>query len=207
MIRGFDISDNNGYLDDSFWQDAVNQNMKFVYIRASWGNGHADEGFQYNVAKAHEYGLIVGSYHYDYSLTPDATAVHARRCAEIIAETGVLLELPVFFDLEDADGWKERNGYDFTGETATAQCMAWLENIGLHSGVYAPYSWLEEKVQDSDGYGRGTINWRALGCSVWNAQWGRTDDLGGFVWQDTDKLIIGGRKVDGDYMYDHSFFD
>lgn len=112
-----------------------------------------------------------------------------------------LLELPVFYDLEDADGWKERNGYVFSGDNATAQCRAWIQNIGLQTGVYASYSWLERAVTDSGGRGGGPIDWRTLDCSVWNAEWGGTDDIRAFVWQDTDQLPIGGRLVDGNWMY------
>lgn len=208
MIRGFDVSQAQGYLNADFWQAAVDSGCKFVYVRCSWGNGHEDSQFRHNVQMAHEYGLKVGAYHYDYSLTPDVTADHARKCAAIIADAGVLLELPVFFDLEDADQWKERNGYDFTGETATAQCQAWIDNIGLETGVYASYGWLEDRVSDRWGNGGDTpIDWRALNCSVWNAEWGDVDDIKAFVWQDTDKLPIGGQLIDGDYMYADNLFD
>ena len=209
MIRGFDVSEAQGYLDVDFWQAAVNSGCKFVYVRCSWGDGHEDEQFRNNVQMAHAYGLKVGAYHYDYSLTPDVTANHARKCAQIITDAGVLLELPVFFDLEDADDWKYRNGYDFTGATATAQCIAWLDNIGLNAGVYASYSWLNKSVSSNDGFvGDGQpINWYGLSCPVWNAQWGNTDDLRGYVWQDTNKLLIGGRQIDGDYMYSDDMFN
>lgn len=201
MIRGIDVSENNGYLDADFWKAVVEAGCKFAYIRCSWGNGHEDGEFRHNVQMAHEYGLLVGAYHYDYSLTPDITATHARKCAAIIADSGVLLELPVFFDLEDADGWKDRNGYDFSSHNATAQCRAWIDNIGLQTGVYASYGWLERAVTDSNGRGDGPIDWRALDCSVWNAEWGGTDDIRAFVWQDTDSLTIGGRLVDGNWIY------
>lgn len=203
MIKGFDVSECNGYLNDDFWQAAVDAGCKFVYVRCSWGNGHEDEQFRHNVQMAHAYGLKVGAYHYDYSLTPNKTADHAQKCAAIIADSGVFLELPVFFDLEDADHWKERNGYDFTGATATAQCMAWLENIGLNSGIYTSYSWLNDAVSSDNGItGDGQpINWRGLNCPVWNAQWGEVDELQGYVWQHTNQLPIGGCLIDGDYMY------
>ena len=209
MIRGFDVSEAQGYLSADFWQSAVYNGAKFAYIRCSWGNGHEDQQFRHNVQMAHEYGLKVGAYHYDYSLTPDITAIHARKCADIIAESGVLLELPVFFDLEDADGWKAKNFYDFTGATATAQCLAWLDNIGLNAGVYASYSWLAQAVASDDGnVGDGLpINWYGLSCPIWNAQWGKVDDLQGYVWQDTNKLLIGGYAIDGDWMYDSSVFN
>lgn len=210
MVRGFDVSENQGYLDADFWQAAVDEGYKFVYVRCSWGNGHEDEQFRHNVQMAHEYGLLVGAYHYDYSTTPDVTAEHARKCAQIIADSGVLLELPVFYDLEDADHWKEENGYDFSGYTATAQCRAWIDNIGLATGVYAPYSWLEQKVQDSAGNSADgqPIDWRGLNCSVWNAEWGDVDDIKAFVWQDTDNLTIGSHSnIDSDYMYADILFE
>lgn len=58
--------------------------------------------FQRNVEGAHRAGLICGAYHYSYALTP----AEARYCKWVIENSGVLLELPVFFDMEDGDGWK-----------------------------------------------------------------------------------------------------
>jgi len=209
MIRGFDVSETSGFLDDVFWQAAVDQGMKFVYVRCSWGNGHEDSQFRYNVQKAHEYGLKVGAYHYDYSLQSGQTAAHARKCAQIIADAGVLLELPVFFDLEDADLWKQRNNYTFAGDTATAQCIEWINNIGLNTGIYSSYGWLECQVEDNSGYsGDGRpISWRDLGCAVWNAEWGPSDDLQGYVWQDAGDVVLAGHYVDLDYMYDDALFN
>lgn len=200
MIRGFDISEQNvppdyEHIPDDVFRDAVDIGCKFVYVRASWGDGHVDTQFRYNVDKAHEYGLLVGAYHYDYGLCPDDAARQAKKCAQIIDDAGVLLELPAFYDMEDADHWKERHGFDFSQENVTAMCQAWLENIGLNSGVYASYSWLCD-----------LIDWRGLRCPIWNAQWDDDDDLGGFVWQDTNQLYLGGRAVDGDWMYDESVF-
>ena len=71
MIRGFDVSETSGFLDDVFWQSAVDQGMKFVYVRCSWGNGHEDSQFRYNVQKAHEYGLKVGAYTMITLCSPD----------------------------------------------------------------------------------------------------------------------------------------
>jgi len=200
MIKGFDISEQNvppdcDHIPDSVFQAAVDAGCKFVYVRASWGNGHEDKEFRYNVDKAHEYGLLVGAYHYDYGLHPSDAARQAQKCRAIIEDAGVLLELPVFYDLEDADGWKRSNGFDFSRENCTAMCKAWLENIGLNSGVYASYSWL-----------CNLIDWKSLECPVWNAQWDDNDDLGGYVWQNTNEMWLGTHAFDGDYMYDESVF-
>ena len=199
MIRGFDISENNadeiGRVPNDLFDEAVRAGCKFVYVRASWGNGHEDSCFRSSVGAAHEHGLLVGAYHYDYGLTPNDAANQAQKCADIIDRSGVLLELPVFYDMEDADHWKERHGFDCSNENVTAMCQAWLDNIGLNSGVYASYSWFADY-----------INWRKLGCPVWNAEWGDIDDLQGYVWQDTDQMWLGNHQVDGDWMYDESIF-
>lgn len=200
MIRGFDISENNassalGCVPPDIFDEAVKAGCKFVYVRASWGDGHEDSCFRTSVQMAHEHGLLVGAYHYDYGLTQDDASRQAEQCRDIIERSGVLLELPVFYDMEDADHWKERNGFNHSRENVTAMCQAWLNSIGLNSGVYASYSWLQDR-----------INWRELGCPVWNAEWGDIDDLQGYVWQDTDQMWLGNHQVDGDWMYDESIF-
>ena len=199
MIRGFDISENNadetGRVPEDLFDAAANAGCKFVYVRASWGNGHEDSCFRDSVEKALARGFKVGAYHYDYGLTPDDAARQAQQCAGIIDRAGVLLELPVFYDMEDADKWKMNHGFDFNPSNVTAMCQAWLDSIGLNSGVYASYSWLQNR-----------IDWRGLGCPVWNAEWGDADDLGGYVWQDTEQLWLGNHAVDGDWMYDEEPF-
>ena len=100
--------------------------------------------------------------------------------------------MPVWFDMEDADGYKHRHGFNFTRKNVTDICRAFLDNIKpLDCGVYASFSWLENY-----------IDWRALGCAVWNAQWGRRDFLKGYMWQFTDALNIGGEFFDGNIIYD-----
>ncbi|MBE8951329.1 MAG: hypothetical protein SR3Q1_12215 [Quinella sp. 3Q1] len=48
----------------------------------------------------------------------------------------------------------------------------------------------------------GFIDWRSLGCPIWNAQWGKRDDLRGFLWQFTDRLKIANSFFDGNILYD-----
>ena len=48
MIRGFDISENNasgetGLVPEEIFDEAVKAGCRFVYVRASWGNGHGGE--------------------------------------------------------------------------------------------------------------------------------------------------------------------
>ena len=147
---------------------------------------------QRNVEGAHRAGLFCGAYHYSYALTPADAVAEARYCKWVIENSGVLLELPIFFDMEDGDGWKTYHGFDFSRRNVTAVCRAFLDEIQpLNAGVYASLSWLED-----------LIDWRSLNCPIWNAQYYRQDFFKGYMWQYTDRLIIDGQQFDGNILYD-----
>lgn len=188
MVKGIDVSENNGFVD---WQAVADAGMKFAIVRSSYGRNSRDENFLRNVEGAHSVGLRCGAYHYSYALTPEQARREAQNCKQAIDEAGVLLELPVWFDMEDADGYKRRYNFDFSAENVTAICRSFLDEIKpLDCGVYASLSWLENY-----------IDWQSLGCAVWNAQWGAQDDLQGYMWQFTDSLNIGGKTFDGNILY------
>ena len=188
MVKGIDVSENNGFVD---WQAVADAGMKFAIVRSSYGRNSRDENFLSNVEGAHAVVLKCGAYHYSYALTPEQARREAQNCKNAIDEAGVLLELPVWFDMEDADGYKRKYGFDFSSENITEICRTFLEEIKpLDCGVYASLSWLENY-----------IDWQGLGCAVWSAQWGKRDDLQGYMWQYTDSLNIGGKVFDGNILY------
>jgi len=188
-MKGVDVSVHNGRVD---WLALKDAGIDFAICHTGYGRTGFDETFQHNVNEARAVGMKCGAYHYSYALNPAQAVVEANFCKQIIADSGVLLELPVFFDMEDADGFKSRNGFDFSRRNVTDICRAFLDNIKpLDCGVYASYSWLED-----------LIDWRSLNCPVWNAQWGSHDFLQGFMWQYTDRLFIAGKNFDGNILYD-----
>ena len=190
-MKGIDVSELNGY-EPLDWLAIKAAGMDFAICRTGFGKGGIDPTFARNVHDAHHAGLICGAYHYSYALTPADAIVEAHFCKRIIHEAGVLLELPVFFDTEDADGYKARHGFRFSRRNITNICAAFLDAIKpLDCGVYASLSWL-------DNY----IDWRSLHCPIWNAQWGKRDDLRGYLWQFTDCLKIGNQFFDGNILYD-----
>lgn len=183
-MQGIDVSESNGTVD---WQAVKDAGIDFVMVRCSYGLHSQDSKFAENVADAHAVGLKVGAYHYSYALSVDDAIQEAANCRSTIADAGVALELPVFFDMEDADGYKNQHGMP---SNITEICKSFLDNLGLNCGVYASYSWLTN-----------TIDWRSLGCAVWNAQWGDSDDIKGYMWQYTDSLEINGKTFDGNVFY------
>lgn len=188
MKKGIDVSYHNGAVD---WQAVKDAGIEFVIVRSSYGLQSKDSMFAEHVSGAQAVGLKVGAYHYSYALSVEDAIQEAANCRGAIDNAGVCLELPVFFDMEDADGYKERKGFSFDPAEITAMCRAFIENIGLDCGVYASYFWLTEY-----------IDWRSLGCAVWNAQWSNNDDIKGYMWQYTDSLGIGGNTFDGNILYE-----
>lgn len=199
MRYGIDVSENNGVVD---WQAVKDAGYDFAIVRCSYGKTGCDSRFIENVNGAHAVGLQVGAYHYGYGLTPYDATIEADNCKEVISEAGVLLELPVFYDMEDADGYKARHGFEFSSDNVTGICRAFLNCMyPLDCGVYASEGWLNNY-----------IDWQSLGCAVWNAAWKNgynptadndgTDGIKGFMWQYTDKAIIGDKEFDADVIYE-----
>ena len=190
MTNGIDVSENNGYISQDTWDKLAEAGYKFAYVRCSFGRHGVDEMFQHNVECAHKAGMRVGAYHYSYALSFEEAREEAQHCSKVIADAGVLLELPVFYDMEDADGYKARHFFTFDRAVITEMCRAFGETLGLNWGVYASYSWLQNY-----------IDWKYLDCPIWNAEWGNEDDFGGYVWQHTDSLQFDGHTFDGNKMY------
>ena len=188
MRKGIDVSTFNGDVD---WLSVYHAGFDFAICRTGYGKSGLDETFARNVAGAHNAGFQCGAYHYSYALTPAAAAQEAIFCKQIIHDAGVLLELPVFFDIEDDDNYKARHFFAFTKKNVTNICKAFLQNIKpLNAGVYASYSWLEDY-----------IDWRSLDCPIWNAQYYREDFLKGFMWQYSNRVEINGKFFDASIMY------
>ena len=191
-MKGVDVSVWN---DDVDWQALKAAGMDFAICRTGDGINYVDETFRRNVDGAHKVGMKVGAYHYSRALTNDKAIQEALLCKKIIDDAGVFLELPVFFDMEDADDYKKRHGFNFSNRHVTNLCKAFIENIGLNCGVYASYSWLENY-----------IDWRKLAkdynCPIWNAQWSNNDYLQGYMWQFTDNYKINGKTFDANIIYD-----
>ncbi|MBQ4494341.1 MAG: hypothetical protein II968_01095 [Selenomonadaceae bacterium] len=187
-MKGVDVSYFNDWVD---WQSLKDAGIEFAICRTGFGKGGFDETFARNVAGAHAVGMKCGAYHYSYAMTPADAVIEADFCKRIIHETGCLLELPVFFDMEDDDRYKESRGFDFSRCNITNICRAFLETIApLDAGVYASYSWLTS-----------LIDWQSLGCPIWNAQWHSKDDFKGYAWQYSDQIIINGKQFDGNIIY------
>ncbi len=190
--EGIDVSEHNGPVD---WETVRATGIAFAVLRLGYGRRHLDGRFAENVEGARGAGLAVGVYYYSYALDEEMAAAEARFLAGTLSERGLAaadLPLGVWFDMEDADGYKACCGLT-EGEALTALCRAFVETCGgcgYPAGVYASLDWLENR-----------LDMARLGpdVPVWCAQWtdGDCEWPDAILWQFTDRLEIGGRRFDG----------
>ena len=131
-MLGIDVSENNGYID---WESVKNAGYEFAIIRVGWGHSHLDESFYDNINGAIDAGLKVGVYYYSYALSDDAAREEAEFCANLLEDCGLtndMLEMGVWFDMEDADGYKDRNG--FTDGQELTNCVNVFVNYMAEKG-------------------------------------------------------------------------
>lgn len=195
MIEGIDVSENNGTVN---WQAVAKAGIKFAVIRLGYGLNHLDSKFYENVNGALANGLKIGVYFYSYALTADEAKQEGEFAVKMLSGCGLTpdrLEMGVWFDMEDADGYKRENGMP-DNQTITDMCSAFIvecNKAGYSCGVYANLDWLENKIYTTQ---------LADYVPYWCAQWGsKCDWPNAKIWQYTDKLRIGGKYFDGNYYF------
>lgn len=186
-MRGIDTSEHNGRITRD-----VLQNVDFVIIRLGFGSDiqpQDDSEFENTVALCEQMGKPWGAYLYGYALNDNdaqSEVAHARR---ILA--GRVPPMGVWYDMEDADGYKRNNGFPSNNQLQSICdifCSA-MEADGNYSGIYASQSWVDGCLAGSrlDRYDK------------WIAQWADhcTSPASHHLWQFTDCLNICGRNFDG----------
>lgn len=196
MLRGIDVSENNGRVD---WQAIKDAGIQFVIIRLGYGRNHLDSCFYENVNGAIDAGLKIGIYHYSYALTPQQAAGEANFVIHALMDCGLTpnkLPLGIWFDMEDADGYKRSKGMPSRAEI-TAMCsefICYCNRNGYSCGIYASLDWLERNIATEQ---------LADYIPYWCAQWsGRCDWPNAKMWQYTDSYQIGNNYFDGNLYFD-----
>lgn len=195
MQKGIDVSENNGRVN---WQIVKNKGIEFAIIRLGYGSGHLDSEFYRNVNGALAAGLKIGIYYYSYALNTYGTRKEAEFVLQTLKDSGLTperLECGIWYDMEDADGFKERHGMPSNSEI-TAMCSRFISDLnaaGYSCGIYASLDWLENKIE---------THRLAEYVPYWCAQWGGSCDWPwAKMWQYTDCLPIGGKEFDGNYLF------
>ena len=146
--KGVDISEMNGAFDLSA---AKKQGAEFVIVRCGYGGDYKnqDDGrYVENLRKCEEAGMPYGVYLYSYALTAGQVESEARHALRLLGHVGSFFRLGMWFDMEDADGYKKRNGMPddkALRDICDAFCGA-VKSAGYDTGIYAPASWLKNRL-------------------------------------------------------------
>ena len=165
--KGVDISSVNGDVDIQKIKDA---GYDFVMIRCGFGSdikSQDDSQFENNVRKCEKIGMPWGTYLYSYALNTDEAKSEAEHVIRLLKNKKPTF--PVALDMEDADGYKSKNGMP-SNATLRNICKTFLSRIksaGYYQMLYASLSWLNNQLNDSELLNNNDI---------WVAQWNSTFD-------------------------------
>ena len=186
-MYGIDISKHNGDINLEPYRG------QFVIIRAGYGNFTKDEKFARNVIECKRLGIPFGVYLYSYALNAEEAKAEAHALLKALEPIKNEIKVGVWFDMEDADGYKKKHGFKFTHENISAICYAFaktIEDAGYYSGIYTSSSWLQYIKPECDRFDK------------WVASWGTND---GTLQNDTSKYgtihQYTSKPIDKNIMY------
>ena len=107
MFKGIDVSAHQGRID---WEKVKNSGIQFAILRLGIGSDIAsqdDAYFAANVQGCESVGLPWGAYLYSYALNLEDAKSEVQHALRLL--NGKRPEYPVFFDMEDADGYKAKH--------------------------------------------------------------------------------------------------
>ena len=155
-MYGIDISKHNGNFNLEPYKG------QFVIIRVGYGHFHLDEKFERNVAECKRLGIPFGVYHYSYALNEAEAEAEAKGVLDAIEKYKNDIKVGVWFDMEDADGYKKKHGFKFSNETIAPICYKFckmIEDAGYYSGIYIASSWLDYVKGLNDRFDKWVANW------------------------------------------------
>lgn len=149
-MKGIDLSEhNNGNIDFSQYD--------FVILRANWWTTE-DKKFKTFADKLDKLGIPYGVYCYDYCGDEQTALEQAEYTYNLIKDRNI--KMGVWMDMEDADGWKQKNGY-LNKEHCSMVCKVFCDFFkerGYFTGVYASSSWFDSMIEEN-GYPKWIANW------------------------------------------------
>jgi len=160
MKFGIDVSSNNGVID---WNKVKAQGVEFAIIRCGIGSdfhNQDDTQFLRNYNECKRLGIPVGTYLYSYACNVEQAKSEANHVLRLIQ--GKIFELGIWFDMEDADGYKAKRNVSYS--TCVDICETFcniIESKGLKTGIYANLDWLNNKINSNrlDKFDKWVAQW------------------------------------------------
>ena len=195
QIKGIDVSKYQGDID---FNKLKNSDIKFVIIRAGWGQNNIDGKFKRNITECNRLGIPCGVYWFSYALNPEQAKAEAKACLTAIAP--YKLQYPVCFDYEyDSVTYSVKKGVNVTKESASAIAQAFLSEIE-RAGYWAT------NYTNLDFSKRYFSNYIMTKYDVWAARYTSTEKdiaLTAGLWQYSSKGKVVGIKGNVDMDIAH----
>lgn len=206
--RGIDISAHQGNID----LNSLKSQIDFVIIRVGYGTkGTLDTKFKRNADLCVELGIPFGFYWYSYALDQNGARDEANAMIKAIAPYKDIVQYGVWFDMEDADGYKKRNGMP-SNQMLRDIChefCATTENAGYYSGIYASQSWFNNQLngRELDRFDKWIAQWPTSGGSQKALATDPNSRSGLSLWQFTSAARFSGYNgnLDCNYAYKDSY--
>ena len=201
--RGIDISAHQGNIDLA----ALKNQIDFVIIRVGYGvSGTIDDKFKRNADLCKSLGIPFGFYWYSYALDESGARKEADHVIKAIAPYKDSYSYGVWFDMEDADGYKRKHGMP-SNSTLRAMCAAFCKKVqdaGYYTGVYASASWFNNQLNGSelDKYDKWTAQWPTSGGKQTGLNTS-SSKRNSSLWQFTSQARFSGYNgyLDANYAY------
>lgn len=158
MVKGIDISNHNGNID---FNKVKNSGIGFAIIRSSYGWFYKDSNFENYVRGCENVGLPYGLYHYSYATNLEQAKIEVDNFLNLAKSCNPTY--PLIIDMEDADGWKARNGNpsnDMLVQICEYFCKR-IEEAGYYATIYANLDYLNNRINDSrlDRFDKWVAQW------------------------------------------------
>lgn len=206
--RGIDISAHQGNINLA----ALKNQIDFVIIRVGYGtSGAIDTKFKRNADLCVSLGIPFGFYWYSYALDEQGAAREAQHMIDAIDAYKDKYSMGVWFDMEDADGYKRKNGMP-SNATLRAMCKKFcskVEEAGYYTGIYASQSWFNNQLKGSelDRFDKWVAQWPTSGGSQKGLNVNASDRNDLSMWQFTSMGQFSGYngRLDVNYAYKDNY--
>lgn len=201
---GIDISKHQGDIDLA----SLKNEIDFVIIRVGYGTkGTIDTKFKRNVDLCIQLGIPFGFYWYSYTLDINGAKKEAEAFINAINPYKDKYSYGCWFDMEDADGYKSKNGMpsnDMLQDICVTFCET-VENSGYYVGIYASQSWFNNQLSGDklNPYDKWIAQWLTSGGKQKGLSVSPDDKSGVSLWQFTSQAKFNGYSstLDANYAY------
>ena len=178
MLKGVDVWENNSVN----WAKAKAAGLDFAILKCGYGSDSAsqdDSQFLHNASECERLHIPYGVYLYSYALDVTAAKSELKHILRLLK--GHHPQYPVFIDMEDADGYKARNGGVPSAQTNTNIVRTVCDGLsqrGYKAGYYCNRDWYYNHLYPAQlkkyefWYARPDVSKPDLSCNLWQTKFG-----------------------------------